>query len=203
MSFLLGSGSWYSSFRNRYGLLRNSGRYSITIAASASRSNFTTSQLTPFTAICNAVCPFLSVLRANCGSLSSSALRMSTCPCLAAKCNAFFPLDLEISTKLHSASQPFENRYHRVFASPPQDRPFEQPNEARCHCACPSPASHISSFPLGQSSSPNSKAPEQVLLLRMEMGLVMAHLKDFDCLLDCPNLSLSLSHLQEEKPWLS
>lgn len=75
---------------------------SITMAASAWRSNFTTSQLIPLTAICKAVCPFLSVLLANCGSLSSNVFTISTCPCLAAKCNAFFPLDLDISSKLES-----------------------------------------------------------------------------------------------------
>lgn len=78
---------------------------SITMAASASRSNLTTSVLCPLTAICNAVCPFLSVLRANCGSLLSNALTISTCPCLpclAAKCKAFFPFDLDISNKAQS-----------------------------------------------------------------------------------------------------
>nr|GMC96045.1 hypothetical protein DVH24_019739 [Ipomoea batatas]GMD01978.1 hypothetical protein DVH24_019739 [Ipomoea batatas] len=203
----------------------------ITIAASALRSNFTTSTLTPFTAICNAVCPFLSVLLASCGSFSSKALTISTCPCLAAKCNAFFPLDLAISTRvqsftsnslttavcpldaavirgvafegptvllssgswsnstctmaaLHSTSQPFENQYHQVFASPLQDHLFEPPSEAPYHCACPSLVSHISFSLLDQFVYQNLKALEQVLLPRMEMGLVMAQTKNFGWLLD-------------------
>ncbi|KAM2188156.1 hypothetical protein ACFX1R_031742 [Malus domestica] len=66
---------------------------SMTIAGSASTINLTTSLLTPFTAICKAVCPFLSVLLASCGSLPSKVFTISTCPYRAARCNAFFPLD--------------------------------------------------------------------------------------------------------------
>nr|GLL40995.1 hypothetical protein TorRG33x02_127810 [Ipomoea trifida]GMD65396.1 hypothetical protein TorRG33x02_127810 [Ipomoea batatas] len=53
-------------------------------------------------AMSSAVLLSLVILRVSCGSFSSNALTTSICPWRAAKCNAFFPLDLVISNKQES-----------------------------------------------------------------------------------------------------